>query len=64
MPPKIRDLIKRLESAGFINRGGKESHKNFKHPNGVKITISGKPGKDAKRYQIQDVEKAILRVKK
>jgi hypothetical protein len=27
MPKKIRDLIRDLEKAGFINRGGKGSHK-------------------------------------
>ena len=64
MPPKIRDLMKRLELAGFINRGGKGSHKNFKHPLGIRITISGKLGMDAGQYQILDVKKAILRAKK
>lgn len=64
MPPKIRDLIKDLEQTGFKSRGGKGSHKNFKHPNGVRITISGKPGNDAKPYQIRDVQKAIKRSSK
>jgi len=59
MPCKIRDLIKRLEAAGFRNRGGKGSHRNFVHPNVVKpITISGQPGDDAKQYQ----EKAVQAV--
>ena len=59
MPPKIRELIKDLESAGFVNRGGKGSHRNFRHPKGVNITLSGGPGQDAKRYQIRDVNRAI-----
>jgi predicted RNA binding protein YcfA (HicA-like mRNA interferase family) len=63
MPPKIKELIKKLESAGFIARGGKGSHRNFKHPKGVNITISGKPGNDAKPYQEADVKKALERIK-
>ncbi len=59
MPPKIRELIRDLESAGFANRGGKGGHRNFRHPDGVNITLSGNPGQDAKRYQIRDVKRAI-----
>ena len=51
MPRKIRELIKDLEKAGFINRGGKGSHRNYIHSSGVVLTISGKPGDDAKHYQ-------------
>lgn len=51
-----------LESVGFKNRGGKGSHRNYKHPNGINITISGKLGSDAKRYQERDVKTAIERV--
>ena len=51
MPRKIRELIKDLEMAGFINRGGKGSHRNFTHPSGVVLTLSGRPGDDAKPYQ-------------
>jgi predicted RNA binding protein YcfA (HicA-like mRNA interferase family) len=63
MPPKIKELMKKLESAGFINRGGKGSHRNYRHPEGVNITISGKPGSDAKPYQEVDVKKALERIK-
>ena len=64
MPPKIKELIKKLESAGFINRGGKGSHLNYKHPEGTNITISGKLSSDAKPYQEKDVKKALERIKK
>jgi len=50
MPRKIRELIKEIEAAGFIDRGGKGSHRNFVHPN------VGKPGDDVKYFQ----EKAVL----
>jgi predicted RNA binding protein YcfA (HicA-like mRNA interferase family) len=64
MPPKIKDLIRILESAGFENRGGKGSHRNYRHPKGINITISGKLGSDAKPYQEIDVKKGIERAKK
>jgi len=60
VPPKVRDLIADVERAGFVERGGNGSHRNFVHPNVAKpITISGKPGDDAKRYQIRAVRLAI-----
>ena len=64
MPPKIKDLIKKLETAGFLNRGGKGSHRNYKHPEGINITVSGKLNSDAKPYQEKDVKKALKRIKK
>ncbi len=60
MPPKVSELIARLEQAGFQNRGGKGSHRNFVHPNVTKpITISGNLSADAKRYQERLVQQAI-----
>jgi len=65
MPPKIKDLIAELEGAGFVNRGGKGSHRNFAHPRARKpITISGKLGDDAKHYQIRAVRLALEESKK
>ena len=60
MPPRIRDLISDLERAGFVDRGGKGSHRNFAHPKVAKvITISGGSGDDAKHYQIRAVKRAL-----
>ena len=59
MTRKIRQLIKDLEKAGFISRGGKGSHRNYIHPKGVAITISGKLGDDAKHYQEKEIEVKI-----
>lgn len=59
MPRKLRELITELKRASFVDRGGKGSHRNFKHPSGVKITLSGKPSDDAKPYQERDVDRAI-----
>ncbi|HDP95267.1 MAG TPA: type II toxin-antitoxin system HicA family toxin [Candidatus Aminicenantes bacterium] len=62
MPRKIRELIRDLKKAGFVDRGGKRSHRNFTHPKGTKITLSGNPSQDAKKYQERDVGRAIQEV--
>lgn len=60
VPPKVRELIADLERSGFVNRGGKGSHRNFVHPKVAKpITISGVPGDDAKHYQVRAVRRAV-----
>jgi predicted RNA binding protein YcfA (HicA-like mRNA interferase family) len=65
MPRKIRELIADLEKAGFINRGGRGSHRNFTHPCcSMPITISGKPGDDAKHYQERAVRESIEETKR
>jgi predicted RNA binding protein YcfA (HicA-like mRNA interferase family) len=51
-----------LERHGFVNRGGKGSHRNLLHPSGVRITLSGAPGDDAKHYQERDLKRAIRKV--
>jgi predicted RNA binding protein YcfA (HicA-like mRNA interferase family) len=59
MPRKIRELIRDLKRAGFTDRGGKGSHRNFEHLKGMRTTVSGKLGDDAKPYQEQEVKKVI-----
>ncbi|MEZ6098454.1 MAG: type II toxin-antitoxin system HicA family toxin [Pirellulaceae bacterium] len=60
MPRKIRELIADLKAAGFEDRGGMGSHRNFVHPKVAKpVTISGNAGDDAKKYQERAVSKAI-----
>jgi predicted RNA binding protein YcfA (HicA-like mRNA interferase family) len=60
MPQKIRELIRLLEQAGFYNRGGKGSHRNFVHQNISKpVTISGKLSDDAHKYQEKAIKLAI-----
>ena len=63
MPRKVRQLIADLEQAGFVNRGGKGSHRNFIHPKGLRVTVSGGSGDDAKHYQERDVKRALQAVK-
>jgi predicted RNA binding protein YcfA (HicA-like mRNA interferase family) len=65
VPPKIRELIAELEAAGFADRGGKGSHRNFVHPKVTRpVTISGGLGDDAKQYQVRAVQLAIEESKK
>ena len=59
VPRKLRALIADLEKAGFRNRGGKGSHQNFEHRKGLRVTLSGKPGDDARHYQEKEVRTKI-----
>ncbi|MCZ7554922.1 MAG: type II toxin-antitoxin system HicA family toxin [Bacteroidia bacterium] len=67
MAQKIRQLITALTQAGFIEiqGGGKGSHRKFTH---VKysgaVTLSGRPGDDAKPYQERQIQLAIMEVQK
>jgi predicted RNA binding protein YcfA (HicA-like mRNA interferase family) len=58
-------LVKDLREAGFelVSGGGKGSHRKFTH---VKypgaVTVSGKDGDDAKKYQEKQVKRAVEEV--
>ena len=55
---KVRDLIVRLEAAGWQLKRVKGSHRQFRHPNrGGVVTVAGHPGKDVPAGTL----KAILR---
>jgi predicted RNA binding protein YcfA (HicA-like mRNA interferase family) len=65
MPQKIRNLIAELERAGFVDRGGKGSHRNFVHQLCSRpVTISGSLGADAKHYQIRAVRLALKEIER
>ena len=52
-----------MGQAGFENRGGKGSHRNFEHEaSGVNVTLSGQTGADAKKYQEKEIREAIEKV--
>ena len=60
MSRKVRELIAELENHGFVNRGGKGSHRNFTHPRVARpVTVSGNAGDDAKKYQEKATKAAI-----
>ena len=62
MPRKIRDLETDLTVAGFEREPGKGSHRHYRHSKGgAKVTMSGKGGDDAKRYQEKQVADAIAK---
>ncbi len=50
-----------LSGTDLSTAGGKGSHRNPVHPSGVRITVSGSPGDDAKLYQERDLERALER---
>ena len=59
MPRKIAALVRDLERAGFVSRGGRGSHRNYRHPKGQRVTISGSLGDDARPYQEREVRRKI-----
>ena len=60
MPKKIRELKAMLLKAGFNYRSGKGSHTVWSHPLlPYSLTLSGKDGEDAYRYQEKDVKNAL-----
>ncbi len=65
MPKKIRELKQMLRKAGFVCRPGKGSHTVWTHPQVTKpVILSGKDGRDARRYQEERVNEAINQVEK
>ena len=65
MPKKVRELVRDLLAAGFIEigGGGKGSHRKFVHDRYTgAVTLSGNAGDDAKRYQDKQVRQAIEEV--
>lgn len=63
MPLKIRELKARLSKAGFQRRAGKGSHTVWDHPLlPDPIAISGNDGRDAKPYQVKEVEEALKKL--
>jgi predicted RNA binding protein YcfA (HicA-like mRNA interferase family) len=60
MPKKIRELKRMLQRAGFVMRAGKGSHTVWSHAElQESVTVSGRDGDDAKRYQERDVQQII-----
>jgi len=65
VPKKIRELKAMLTKAGFIFRSGKGSHSVWSHfLLNYSLTLSGKDGADAERYQEKDVMNALKDLEK
>ncbi|MFN7997634.1 MAG: type II toxin-antitoxin system HicA family toxin [Bryobacteraceae bacterium] len=44
---KVRDLLRRLEDAGWQLKTMKGSHRQYRHPHkGMVVTVPGHPGSD------------------
>ncbi len=60
MPRKIRDYKAELIKLGFVQRRGKGSHENWKHPQlQLLITIAFKDGEDTPLYLEKLLKQAI-----
>jgi predicted RNA binding protein YcfA (HicA-like mRNA interferase family) len=47
MPPKVRDMLKRLHQDGWRESETKGSHRQLEHPTKPgKVTVPGQPGED------------------
>jgi len=58
MPKKLVVLLAALTRAGYVNRGGKGSHRNYEHACGHRLTVAVHKG-EAKPYQQRDIDEAI-----
>lgn len=65
MPRKLRELRADLRRAGFRIVRQTGSHQTWEHPDvpEVGVTLAGKDGDDAQRYQERDVRVNVARVK-
>jgi len=62
MPRKICELVRDLGKAGFEERSGKGSHRNYSHPLVAKVvTVFGRDGDDARRHLEKTVYEAHQR---
>jgi len=58
MPPKVREILFRLQADGWYLVGQKGSHRQFRHPEKAgRVTVAGKPSEDV----APDTLKSILR---
>jgi predicted RNA binding protein YcfA (HicA-like mRNA interferase family) len=47
MPPKIRDVLRRLADDGWVLKSQSGSHRQFVHPTKPgKVTVAGHPSKE------------------
>ncbi|MFB2876501.1 MULTISPECIES: type II toxin-antitoxin system HicA family toxin [Floridanema] len=65
MPRKIREYKAELIRLGFVQRRGKGSHQNWKHPQlQLLITIAFKDGEDTPLYLEKLLNQAIQELEK
>jgi predicted RNA binding protein YcfA (HicA-like mRNA interferase family) len=60
VPKKIREMESLIAKSGWVNRGGKGSHRNWLHPRtGTVVTVCGRAGDDCPRYLERQIKKAL-----
>lgn len=58
MPMKVREVVRLLEKAGWIEMRSKGSHRNFRHPDRQSvITVPGNDGKELAAGTLNDILK-------
>jgi predicted RNA binding protein YcfA (HicA-like mRNA interferase family) len=58
MPLKVREVIRLLEQAGWVEMRSKGSHRHFKHPeHKFVITVPGQDGKELAPGTLNDILK-------
>ena len=47
MPPKVRDILRRLHDEGWVLVRQRGSHRQYKHPTKPgRVTVPGQPGEE------------------
>jgi len=58
MPMKVREVIRLLETQGWVEMRSKGSHRHFKHPGKTSvITVPGNAGKELAPGTLNDILK-------
>lgn len=58
MPMKVREVVRMLEKAGWIQLRVKGSHRQFRHPSKrLVVTVPGSDGKDLALGTMKDILK-------
>ncbi len=58
VPMKVREVVRLLEKAGWIEIRSKGSHRHFRHPDrALVITVPGADGKDLAPGTLNDILK-------
>jgi predicted RNA binding protein YcfA (HicA-like mRNA interferase family) len=58
MPLKVREVVRLLERAGWIEMRSKGSHRHFRHPQRpVLVTVPGNDGKELAPGTLNDILK-------
>ena len=58
MPLRVREVVRMLEQAGWVEMRTKGSHRHFRHPNRpLLVTVPGNDGKELAPGTLNDILK-------